>query len=323
MKQYSINIQLKKAIRLLVIPLVLVIFQLIPTALIAQEDSTATETVEAPAEIESSLIAPSIEFLTVQKADSTIDLTAVVRGKVNGNAIKFRLLKITFFQVTDSAENELGYLITDKNGKAVFNVKPGTVMPDAEGKLHFKAVFAGNKSMESAEEEITIKRARIEVTPIKEDSLLTMQVKLIDVGTGTEIPVPETEVGIYVKRMINPLKVGEGTTDENGEVTIEIPSNLPGDAKGNLTFYAKLEENETYGNLEASVNLLWGTPVSDQFQKVPRSLWSSNPPIWMVITFAVLMIAVWGHYIVIIYELFRLRKEEPPQPPDATNIEKI
>ena len=323
MKQYSIHIQLKKAVGLLIMPLALVITQLIPTALFAQEDSAATEPVEAPAEEESSLISPSIEFLTVQKADSTIDLTAVLRGKVNGNAIKFRLLKVTFFYITDSAENELGYVITDKNGKAVYNVKPGTVMPNAEGKMHFKAVFAGNKSMDAVEEEITVKRARIEVTPVKEDSLLTMQVKLIDVGTGTETPVPETAVGIYVKRLIHPLKVGEGTTDENGEVTIESPPNLPGDAKGNLTFYAKLEENDTYGNLEASVIQPWGTPVSDQFQEVPRALWSSHPPIWMVITFAVLMITVWGHYIVIIYELFRLRKEEPHQLPDATNIEKI
>jgi hypothetical protein len=32
---------------------------------------------------------------------------------------------------------------------------------------------------------------------------------------------------------------------------------------------------------------------------------------WMLITFIILMTAVWGHYIVIVYELFRLRKEQP------------
>jgi hypothetical protein len=178
-------------------------------------------------------------------------------------------------------------------------------------------VFAGNKQMDAAEEEITIKRARLEITPVKEDSLLTVQVKLIDIGTGSEIPVPETVLGIYVNRLINPLKIGEGTTDEEGAATVEIPANLPGDAKGNITLVARLDENEMYGNMEASTTQLWGISVSDKLNKMPRALWSSDPPIWMLVTFIILMTAVWGHYIVIIVQLFRLRKEEPPVPANA------
>lgn len=53
--------------------------------------------------------------------------------------------------------------------------------------------------MESAEEVIAFKRARLEITPVKEDSLLTVQVKLVEVGTGAEIPIPEAAVGIFVK----------------------------------------------------------------------------------------------------------------------------
>lgn len=174
--------------------------------------------------------------------------------------------------------------------------------------------------MESAEEVVAFKRARLEIIPVKEDSLLTVQVKLVEVGTGAEIPIPEAAVGIFVKRLFLPLKVGEGTTDENGEASVEFPANLPGDAKGNLTLIAKLDENETYGNLEASVVQQWGTSVSNKIEDQPRALWSSNPPMWMLITFIILMVAVWGHYIVIIYELFRLRKEQPHPPTDATNM---
>ena len=74
---------------------------------------------------------------------------------------------------------------------------------------------------------------------------------------------------------------------------------------------AKLDENEVYGNLEAAVTQPWGTPVSDELKALPRALWGTLPPLWMPITFLILMTAVWGHYIVIIFELFRLRKEEP------------
>jgi hypothetical protein len=74
---------------------------------------------------------------------------------------------------------------------------------------------------------------------------------------------------------------------------------------------AKLDENEVYGNLETTAVAPWGTAVSDKVSSLPRALWSPHPPIWMVVTFVILMSVVWGHYIVIVVQLFRLRKEEP------------
>jgi len=292
----------------------------------AQGDSTppATDTTTVPAdepaaEEEPSLISPSIDFTAVQKGDNSIDLKAGMRAKVKGQFINLYKMKVSFFQVLNEEEIPIGFKITDGNGKTVFNVKGDSLKTDAEGKLQFKVVFAGNKAMESAEEFVSFKRARLEITPVKEDSLLTVQVKLVDIGTGEEVPVKETTVGIFVTRMFLPMKVGEGTTDENGEASIEFPNNLPGDAKGNITILAKLEENDSYGNLEASATEKWGIPVSDKPEEQPRALWSSHPPLWMLITFAILMVTVWGHYIVIVYELFRLRKEQPVLPGNATN----
>lgn len=293
-----------------------------PVTLTAQTDTTKTDTLktnEVVAEEDSSLISPSLEFFSVQKGNNTIDLKTALKAKIKGTFYQLPKLKITFYQIMGDAEKELGFLITDKNGKAVFTVNADSVKTDNEGKLHFKAVYAGNKQIDPAEEEVNIKRARLEITPVKEDSLLNVQVKLIDLGNGTEKPVPETVLGVFVNRMFNPLKVGEGTTDENGEAAVEIPVNLPGDAKGNITLMAKLEENETYGNLEASVIQKWGVPVSDKLEDQPRALWSSHPPLWMLITFILLMVVVWGHYIVIVYEMLRLRKEEPLSIPGTTN----
>ncbi len=278
----------------------------------AQTDSTkqTEETTEAVKE-GPELISPSIEFIAVQKADNTIDLKVSMKAKVKGVFYKLPKLKVTMYHVSDTAEKNLGSAITDHNGKAVINTAAGTLATDKEGKLHFKVVYAGNKSMEAGEEELFIKRARLMITPVKEDSILSFQAKLVDLGSGTETPVPELTIGIYAKRLFNPLKIGEGTTDENGEASIEIPNNLPGDAKGNITFIGRLDENETYGNLEASVVQRWGVPVSDKIEDQPRALWSSHPPLWMLITFIVLMSVVWGHYLVIVYQLIRLRKEEP------------
>lgn len=309
MKSVSTTIAIRKKIWQLIIIAGLLTMLHIPETMYAQTDSTKTE---APAvEEESSMISPSLEFFTVQKSNNTIDFKAALKAKVKGTFYNLPLIKITFVQVTEAGDKELGFVITDRAGKAVFNVKSDSLITDKEGKLNFKAVYAGNKQMDAAEEEVIIKKARLEITPVKEDSLLSVTIKLIDVGTGTEVPVPETAIGVFIHRSFNPLKIGEGTTDEAGEASVEVPNNLPGDAKGNITLLAKLDENEIYGNLEASVEQKWGTVVSDKIEDQPRALWSSHPPIWMLVTFILLMAAVWGHYVVIVYQLLRLRKEEP------------
>jgi len=301
-------------IRSIIIYAGLMMLLFIPVDMFAQADSTQKEAPAAEAAVaeeESSLIGPSLDFITVQKANNTIDLKASMQAKVKGSFYKLSLLKVSFVLVTETGDIPLGFVITDKYGKAVLNVKADSLKTDAEGKLNFKAVFAGNKAMDPAEGELSIKRARLELTPVKEDSLLTVQLKLVDLGTGTETPIPETALGIFVARLINPMKVGEGTTDADGAASVEIPNNLPGDAKGNITLIARLDENDVYGNLEASVIQPWGLKVSDTLKELPRALWSPHPPLWMVITFTILMVAVWGHYIVIVVQLFRLRKEEP------------
>lgn len=260
------------------------------------------------------LLSPSLQLVAVQKSDNSIDLKATLKAKQKGQSYKLYRLKVSFYAVAGASETKLGQAITNGEGKAIINVKADTLKGDADGKLQFKAAFEGNNGMDAAEESVSFKKARLELTPVKEDSLLSVKIKFTDLSAAAEMPVKDVVIGIYVKRLFLPLKVGEGTTDENGEATIEFPTGLPGDSKGNLVLLAKLDENETYGNLEASATENWGVPVSEKITEQPRSLWSNHPPVWMLLTFTILMVAVWGHYIVIAYQLFRLRREEPGVP---------
>lgn len=312
MKEILIPSALRSVVIKLLMPALVLILLQKPNNLFAQADSAKKG---VAAQEDSSLLSPSMEFISVQKGDSTIDLKATLKAKVKGTSMKLALLKVSFIQVADAAEKALGFVITDANGKAVLHVKTDSLIAGKDGKLNFKAQFAGNKAMETADGEVSIKKAILELTPVKEDSVLTVKIKLSD--AATKAPVSAALVGVYVNRLFFPLKLGEGTTDSIGEATVQIPSNLPGDTKGNITLLAKLDENEAYGNLETAVVQPWGTPVSDKVSAQPRALWSQHPPIWMLVTFIVLMTVVWGHYIVIVVQLFRLRKEEP-QPDGAT-----
>ena len=293
--------------------ILLMLFFLLPGLLPAQDDSTAAvaDTSAAPAAEEAEapeMISPGITFTAVQNGGNQYTLKALLKAKVDGQFYNLYGMRIRFYAVGADAETELGSVITDGSGKALFTVKNDSLPLNAEGKLQFKAVFAGNKSMDAAEEVVSFQKANLSITAAKEEEAMNVQVKLTDAEGN---PVKDVAVGIYVQRSFLPLKVGEGTTDENGEALVEFPKGIPGDAKGNLTILGKIDENENFGYLETAVVQPWGLAVSNKSQEQPRALWSSHPPVWMLITFIVLMVAVWGHYLVIVYELFRLRKEEP------------
>jgi hypothetical protein len=275
----------------------------------AQTDSGS---VTAPVITEATeLISPSMEFVAVQKADRTIDCKIKMQAKVKGQFYKLPHLKVSISYLSPTGDKILGFAITDATGKTVINVKTDSLIAGADGKVLLKALFAGVKGMESAEAEVSLKRALLTMSPITVDSVNSIQVKLVDLSTGTEMPIAETVVGLFVKRQFSSLKIGEGTTDTNGEVTIEVPKHLPGNDKQELVLIARVDEHENFANLEASVLQTWGTTVSSDNVRAPRALWSTRPPLWMLITFIVLVTVVWGHYIVIVYELIRLRKEEP------------
>lgn len=283
-----------------------------PVASLAQSDSTppapADSAAATPAAPE--LLSPSVEFTGVQKSDGSVGLKAVLRAKISKGVVRELVgLKVEFFSGLDSAEQKVGEVTSNLFGTAKLVVPADKVVTDAEGKINFTVRFAGDSRYESAEETFGVKKGRLIITPVKGDSSYSVTVKLVDLSTGTETPVAATDLGVYVQRLFNPLKIGEGTTDDMGEASIEVPAKLPGDAGGNITLIAKIDENEQFGNLEATVAQPWGVAVSDQLQELPRALWSPHPPMWMLVTFIILMVAVWGHYIVILFELIRLRKE--------------
>jgi hypothetical protein len=306
MKYAHLNICKLLRYRLSLTLMAMALMLAIPGILYAQTDSTAepADTTAGP-----ELISPSIEVIGLQKADNTIDLKVYLRAKIEGTLTKLYGLNVEFYYTGGPEDQLLGSVTTDDNGVATLNCKADGLTADKEGKINFKVAYPGNNRFEKTEEVLALKRAKLVMTASGEDSVKSVLLKLVDLSSGTETMIPEAKLSLYVGRMFSALKIGEGSTDESGEATIEIPGNLPGDTVGNLSIIARLEEDEQYGNVEATTLQQWGTPVSDKIRRAPRALWSASPPLWMLVTFIILMTIVWGHFLVIIFELVRLRKE--------------
>ena len=72
--------------------------------------------------------------------------------------------------------------------------------------------------------------------------------------------------------------------------------------------FARIEENETFGNAEADTLLNWGIPTVHKVPGSYKALWSQVAPTWMVQTLIILLGGVWGHYAYAVYKLFKIRR---------------
>jgi hypothetical protein len=271
-------------------------------------DTSGVETEEAAEEEEPEKLGSRLGLTTTQFPGDTVRLQALLRAKIDDVWQKLGDQKIEFFAIGDEDETPLGEAVTAANGVATLFASANKMQLNADGYLVFAARYAGNEQLDESEEEAYIRKAVLTLTPEKGDSSLVLNVKAVMPSADGDVPVADATIVVMVQRMVGNLKIGEGTTDENGEASISLPLNLPGDDLGNLFLTAMIEDFEECGNIGASTVQPWGIPVSFKPGEIPRNLWSPNPPIWMVITFLVLMTAVWGHYAVIVYKLNQIKK---------------
>jgi hypothetical protein len=101
-----------------------------------------------------------------------------------------------------------------------------------------------------------------------------------------------------------------GTTDEEGNVAFELPSDIPGDESGNLVIVAKVAEHELLGNIEVRESSAWGVPVKEDDFYTQRQLWSAraNSPIILIVVVNAAIIGIWGVIAYIFLGIFRINK---------------
>jgi hypothetical protein len=125
-------------------------------------------------------------------------------------------------------------------------------------------------------------------------------------------PVSEIDLNFYVERTFSLLPIGDffNTTEENGEVKIEFPSDLPGDSVGNVKIIVKIVEADEYADTEVQKTINWGIVTSLSNKQAKRSLWAAgaNAPISLLLLTNILILTVWGIIVYIIFKLVQISK---------------
>nr|MBK9650408.1 hypothetical protein [Bacteroidota bacterium] len=164
----------------------------------------------------------------------------------------------------------------------------------------------------SAQEESNTGKYKLEMSFLKEDSINKVKAVITSSDTSGTSKIKDVEVKFYAKKSFGLLPLGEegATTDDNGEVTIDFPADLPGDEQGNVQVLARVEDNDDLGELEATGDTKWGIPPTKDLSFQKRALWATgaNAPLPLVISITAMVAGVWGVIAYIVLLLFKIPK---------------
>ena len=233
-KQKKETVKTGTKVDIIAVALLLLISGLLATGVKAQ-DSIKTKTVL------------SLEFLN---RNGTKILTGKLSAKKEGKYAPVEGMKLTFSYVSGEERKTIGNEETGSNGKAMIEI-PQEIMASGgnKGSYSFESSFEGSVNYKPSSASVDIKNASMKLNFFRKDTDKQVICKVWETGkNGDSIPVNDLKIQFYVPRTFSLLKVGEGTLAA-GATSIDFPVTLPGDSAGMLTVVAKIEDNETYGNI--------------------------------------------------------------------------
>ena len=208
-----------------------------------------------------------------------------------------------------NGETLLGEATTDAAGDASYTLGDSyTIVAAEDGSWPFIAIFDGDDLIDQATGELSINDVNIEMILSEEEGERIVTLYATTLTADGPVPVTGEEIGVYVPRMFSLLPVCTGMLDDKGTFRIKFPDDIPGDSLGNLTVIGRFNDNYSFGNVEKREETRWGTEA-EIAPPVYRSLWSTLAPKWMIITLAIMLLGVWGHYTYVIINLFRIKRE--------------
>ena len=235
-------------------------------------------------------------------------MSLVAETKYREDRVFYQLadVPVAFYGLTDSSEVELGTINTGEDGKATLVLSAGQFLADTSGVARFEARFEGNEQYRKADRDLEVKAVNLKLETEIIDSVPTVTVMAEERKGDRLSPVEDADIRILVKRLYSDLPIREGSLDE-GSFSTEFPTDLPGNAFGDLEIIARIVEHDDYGTVETRSEVRWGIPVSYALEERPRALWS-RAPLWVIISVTVAFIAAWYHYALSLSKLLKVRK---------------
>lgn len=272
----------------------------VPEAQEVQSDSMVSEEEEI---VEKPVLRMSFEAF---KINDQVKIMARVRSKVDTKWQNTAGVEVSFYKDEVIPENLIGKDTSNSKGETSW------IVPAPEESATYWASVKEHPDFEDVEETVTVNPSVLNLELVEEDSMRYVKVFVgVPNDSGEVVPTPEVECKIFVQRLFGNMPLGEPeTTDEEGYITVEFPTGVPGDGSGNITIVAKVAEHEILGNVETSKTVSWGVPIVSEDFYAQRRLWSArdNSPIALVVVVNAALLGIWGVIFYIFWEIFRINK---------------
>jgi hypothetical protein len=101
------------------------------------------------------------------------------------------------------------------------------------------------------------------------------------------------------------------STNALGQAIFEFPADLPGNKEGYVELTAMVNDPKSVmKTAPALATLAIGSPTDKPGLTETRAWWSTrgNAPIWIILTYTLSVIIVWGFIFYILYSILQIRK---------------
>jgi cytochrome c5 len=128
----------------------------------------------------------------------------------------------------------------------------------------------------------------------------------------SEIPAKGIDIQMNVQRYFGILRLGDPeSTNAEGIAMFDFPSDLPGGRFGILELSARVkDETGLLNSNQANVRYAIGKPFLLKSLTDAHAMWSvrSKAPLWLILTFSLSVVTVWGFIFYILISLKKLKQ---------------
>lgn len=224
-------------------------------------------------------------------------------------------IPVSVYFSEESPDNFLGKTITGRFGTGqVFLPASFKSTWDSLTEFTFVAVSDTAAGINEISSETTVKKAILVMDTSNADGVRTVTATLKEKKGNEWVAVADVEMKLRIKRLLGHLTVGEEetyTADSSGLASAEFKrDSMPGDEKGNLVLIAKVEDNETYGNIVVEKTVPWGKVFQADTHFWHRTLWSTGnrAPVWLLFLALMIIVGVWGTIFYLVKQVIKIIK---------------
>lgn len=244
--------------------------------------------------------------------NSVVYLSVLAKTKEKGKFQPVGGAHIRLYLDKDSAAFFAGDAVTGPKGSAITFLPPSLKNQWNSAATHkFIALSDEEGAFNPSRTEASVVKAHLEIDTGQGRTIIA---KIVELKNGEWAPVKAVEIKVAIKRSGSDLAVSDKdsyTTDSTGTISAEFNrEGIPGDKNGLLTLVAKVEDNDTYGNLRVEKSEPWGAvlKLADTFDN--RSLWAARfkTPLWLLLMEYSIFLSVWSVVIYLVFQIIKIIK---------------